>query len=160
MVLQIGNPPPLTYTFNPDTLNSTEIDTTYMDHFLAAQVAFSQLDGPFSVMQAHTIFGGHFHTALLGLIKKPGSDALYMIHHHSKKYCYGQSTNGWINASINAMKYYLAANAADFVSVAFTFLSPSYILATPFSKPRKFINTAVFSFCHHYPFCVCHEGSG
>jgi len=65
MVLQIGNPPPLTYTFNPDTLNSTEIDTTYMDHFLAAQVAFGQLDGPFSVMQAHTIFP-------LGLVEKPG----------------------------------------------------------------------------------------
>jgi len=93
-----------------------------MDHFLASEIATGHIDGPFSISQAHTIFKGHFHTAPLGLVEKPGSDMLCMIHHHSKDDPFGHSTNGWLDASINAMKYYSAADAAEFVSINFVFI--------------------------------------
>jgi len=47
-----------------------------MDDFLASEVATGQIDSPFNVAQAHDIFKGDFHTAPLGLVKKPGSTAL------------------------------------------------------------------------------------
>jgi len=68
----IGNLPPLTYTFIPNNLKSAEIDPLYMNKFLASEVATGHIDGPFTKDQAHTIFNGHFHTAPLGLIEKPG----------------------------------------------------------------------------------------
>ena len=72
----IGNPPPLMHTFIPDNLNSTELVLLYMDNFLASEVTAGQINSPFTVAQAHDIFGGHFYTALLGLVEKPGSTAL------------------------------------------------------------------------------------
>jgi len=47
-----------------------------MDDFLESEVATRQIDGPFTVTQAHDIFSGHFCTAPLGLVKQPGSTAL------------------------------------------------------------------------------------
>jgi len=87
-----------------------------MDEFLELEVAAGHINGPFTVAQAHTIFGGHFNTAPLGLIKKPGSTTLWMIFHHSKEDHLGQSTNGWLYPSIHATRYFSAADAADFVS--------------------------------------------
>jgi len=98
----IGNPPPLTYTFIPKNIKSAEIEPAYMDDFLVAEVASGRINGPFSIAQAHSIFGSHFCTTPLGLVEKPGSDTLHMICHHSKKDCYGQSTNGWLDPAVNA----------------------------------------------------------
>jgi len=80
----IGNPPPLTHTFIPINLKSADIDASYMDDFMAAEVASGCINGPFTVPQACTIFGSHFHTAPLGLVEKPVSSALWLIRHHSK----------------------------------------------------------------------------
>jgi len=124
-----GDLPPLTYTFIPNNLKSAEIDPSYMDNFLASEVATGHIDGPFTKDQAHAIFNGHFRTAPLGLIKNPGSDALWMICHHSKIDDQGHSTNSWIDSSINTTKYYLAADAADFVSIS------SYHLFIPVINP-------------------------
>ena len=103
----ISNPPPLTYTFIPDNLKSAKIDPAYMDNFLVAKVASGCINGPFSIAQAHSVFGGHFHTTPPGLVEKPGSDALCMICHHSKKDCYDQSTNGWLDtvSGVSALHY-------------------------------------------------------
>jgi len=119
----IGNPPPLTHTFIPLNLKSTEINPLYMDAFMATEVASCQMDSPFMVPQAHSIFGSHFHTAPLGLVEKLGSSALCLIFHHSKEDHLSESTNGWIDTNINAMKYFSAADTADFVSLIFVLYS-------------------------------------
>jgi len=79
-----------------------EIDPIYMDNFLVAEVTTGRMDGPFTVTQAHAIFGGHFRTAPLGLVEKPGSTSLRLIRHLSKLDHLGGSTNGWIDLSVNA----------------------------------------------------------
>jgi len=101
----IGNPPPRIHTFSPNNLRSAELDPLYMDEFLASKVAMGQIDGPFTVTQAHVVFGGHFRTAPLG-----------------KEDPFGQSTNGWVNSSLNATKYYSVTDAVDFVS-SFIYIS-------------------------------------
>src|SRR5882724_8122747 len=47
----IGNPPPLTYTFIPANLKSTDMDPVYMDNFIKEEVAAGHFDGPFSVQE-------------------------------------------------------------------------------------------------------------
>jgi len=90
-----------------------------MDKFLKDEVAASRIDGPFSIQDAHIIFDGHFRTAPLGFVEKPGSTALRLIRHHSKEDDMGFSTNGWLDPSIDATKFYTASDAADFVSIIF-----------------------------------------
>jgi len=148
----IGDLPPLTFTFIPENLKSAKIDPMYMDNFLVKEIATGSVNGPFTISQVHSIFNSHFHTAPLSLIEKPGSNALQMIRHHSKEDHHGHSTNGWINVSINATKYYSASDTADFVS---TPTSLYFLLSTPNFKTHMFINTAAF-FILHLPFCVCH----
>jgi len=130
----IGDLPPLTYTFIPENLKSAKIDPLYMDNFLASEIATGRIDGPYTITQAHIIFNGHFRTAPLGLVEKPGSDALRMIRHHSKEDGLGQSTNSWIDASINATKYYSASDTADFVSTRHSLYYP---LSPQFQKPAR-----------------------
>ena len=75
----IVNPPPSTYTFTPPNLKSADIDPVYMDNFIKDELESGRLDGPFSVEEAHIIFAGHFRTAPLGFVEKPGSSALRLI---------------------------------------------------------------------------------
>ena len=105
-----------------------------MDDFLATEVAMGRIDGPFTISQAHAIFGGHFHTTVLSLVKKLGSTALQLIRHHSKEDHLGESTNGWIDSAINATKYFSAADTADFVSIFLYFYYPPH----PHSSCRSF----------------------
>src|SRR5882724_9579041 len=56
----ISNLPPLSYTFIPNNLASADINPSYMDSFLADEVASSQIDGPYSIEMAHCVFNGHF----------------------------------------------------------------------------------------------------
>jgi len=52
------------------------------------------MSGPFSIDEAHAIFGGHFHTSPLGLVEKVPSDGSWqMIQHLSKMDNMGFSTN-------------------------------------------------------------------
>jgi len=102
----IGDPPILAHTFIPNNVKPAELDPAYMDEFLASEVATGCINGPFMVDQAHTIFGGHFCTAPLGLVKKSGSATLWMIHHLSKEDHLSQSTNSWLDPSINSTKYF------------------------------------------------------
>jgi len=114
----ISNPPPLTHTFIPANLKSAEFDTSYMDRFMATEVASGQIDGPFTVPQVHTIFGGHFYTAPLGLVEKLGSP-LADLESLQGRPPWQIHKNGWINTSVSAMKYFSAADTADFVSLIF-----------------------------------------
>ena len=74
------------------------------------------------------MLGGHFCMAPLGFIEKPGSSVLILIHHHLKEDDLGQLTNEWMDPSIGATKFYLAANVADFVSFPYTL---PYFAPTP-----------------------------
>ena len=118
----ISNPPILSHTFIPNNLKMANLDPAYMGNFLALEVATGQINSPFTVDQAHTLFGGHFCTAPLGLVEKPRSTALRMIHNHSKEDHLRQATNTWLDPSVNATKYFSAADAVDFVSLFSTVL--------------------------------------
>src|SRR5882724_11164027 len=109
---------PLSYTFIPNNLASADINLSYMDSFLADEVASGHMDGPYSIETVHHIFNGHFRTAPLGFVEKLGSSALNLICHHSKEDHLGSSTNGWIHTSPGATKFYSAVHAAKFVSFA------------------------------------------
>ena len=112
----IGNPPPLTHTFIPHNLKSADIDPSYMDNFIQEELTAGHFDGPFSVEEAHEIFGGHFCMAPLGFVEKPGLSLLRLFHHHSKENKFGHSTNEWLDPSLDATRFYTAADAADLVS--------------------------------------------
>src|SRR5882724_10788034 len=111
----IGNPLPLTHTFIPYNLKSADADPTYMDKFIQEELDSRHFDGPFTIDEALSIFGGHFCMAPLGFIEKPGLTALRLICHYSKEDAFGQSMNGWLDMSVDATKFYMAADAVDFM---------------------------------------------
>ena len=88
-----------------------------------------------SVAQVHAVFGGHFHMAPLGLVEKLGSRALHLICHLSKQDLLSKSTNSWIDSSINVTKYFSAADAANFVSISFSFAFYSHTICYTFKQP-------------------------
>jgi len=125
----IGNPPPLTHTIISNNLRLVDIYPLYMDNFIQEELNSSQFDGPYTVEEAHKIFGGHFCTAPLGFVEKPSSMSLRLIHHHLKEDDFGQSTNSWLDPSVDATRFYMAADTAEFVSEAFMLLFvPSMVL--------------------------------
>jgi len=67
-------------------------------NLIAGKVSAGHIDGPFSIAEAQYIYGGHFCTCLLGLVDKPGSVDLHMIHHFLKEDQFGHSTNGWLDS--------------------------------------------------------------
>ena len=69
----IGNLPPIDFTFIPNNLPSTNIQPEYITNLITEEVAASCMDGPFTIEEAHYIYGGHFQTCPLGLVEKPGS---------------------------------------------------------------------------------------
>jgi len=69
----IGNPPPLQHTFIPANLPSTLRLLNIVDNEIAAELMAKRMLGPFSIIQANIIFGGHFFTYPLGLIEKSPS---------------------------------------------------------------------------------------
>jgi len=133
-----------------------------MDSFLAEEVSSGCMDGPFTMEMAHLIFRGHFRTAPLGFVEKPGSSSLCLIRNHSKEDRLGISTNGGIDASSGTTKFYSAAHAADFVSTLLQFLpftpsklSTACVLHTPaILYPLFFISYyAVEAQAHIVPAC-------
>src|SRR5882724_3078738 len=69
----IGNLPPIDFTFIPNNLPSMNIQPEYITNLITEEVAASCMDGPFTIEEAHYIYGGHFQTCPLGLVEKPGS---------------------------------------------------------------------------------------
>ena len=76
-------------------------------------------DSSFTAQEEHLILCGHFHTASLSLIEKPGSTTLRLICHHSKEDVFGQSMNSWLDSSMDATIFYMVADAADLMSFTF-----------------------------------------
>ena len=123
----IGNPPHLSETFIPNNLASVLNNPDFVFSSLAEETASGCMDGPFSIVEAHTIFKGHFCTSPLGVIEKPGSltHPFHLICHLSKCDSNGCSTNGWLDASEFPPFYFSAARCADFVSILFCLLPSS-----------------------------------
>ena len=87
-----------------------------VDEEISSKLAANRMSGPFSITQAHTIFGSHFCMSPLSLVEKdPGSSKWCTICHLLKEDDNGQLTNGWLNADDFPMKYYLVNMTADFV---------------------------------------------
>jgi len=103
-----------------------------MDNFIQEELYAGCFNGPFTKQQANIIFDGHFHTAPLGFVENPGSTSLRLICHHSKEDGFGQLTNGWLDPSMDATRFYTAANAAEFMSLMSRHLfQPSSTLYNP-----------------------------
>jgi len=115
----IGNPPLINFTFIPDNLPSAKIQPDYITNLINEEVAAGRMDGPFSIRQAHTIYGGHFRTCPLGLVEKPGSTDLRMICHFSKEDQFGHSMNSWVDSDDFPTHWFTAAETANFVSASF-----------------------------------------
>jgi hypothetical protein len=121
----IGNPPPLRHTFIPPNLSSAKLNPSYVLQSLLDEVASGRMDGPFSVPDAHHVFGGHFRTSPLGLVEKAGSSTEFrLIQHLSKLDASGESTNGWLDAKDFPTCYFSAVQCADLVSLPFPLFCP------------------------------------
>src|SRR5882724_8037142 len=118
----ISNPLLLWYTFIPNNLTSANIHPEYITNLITAEVAAGRMDSPFTIEQAHIIYGGHFRTCPLGLVEKLGLSALWMIHHFSKEDDYGVSTNSWVDSDDFPTCWFTVAQTADFVSPDFFIL--------------------------------------
>ena len=115
----IGNPPSIDFTFIPKNLLSADIMPDYITNLIAGEVLAGRMDRPFSVEEAHLIYGGHFRTCPLGLVEKPGSVDLHMIRHFSKEDHFGHSTNGWLDSDNFPTRWFTACQTAEFVSYLF-----------------------------------------
>jgi len=65
---------------------------------ITSELISNRMSGPFSVTQAHTIFGGHFCMSPLSLVEKdPGLGKWCNFFHLSKEDSKGgESMNGWL----------------------------------------------------------------
>ena len=127
----------LLVTFIPNNPASALNNANFIFSSLAEETASGHMDGPFSIVEAHTIFEGHFCTSPLGVIEKPGSltHSFHLICHLSECDSNRCFTNGWLDASELPTCYFSAAHCAGFVSVLFWPLSytptaPTLLLVT------------------------------
>jgi len=109
-------------------------------NLIAEEVLAGCMDGPFSIEEAHIIYGRHFRTCPLGLVEKPGLVDLHMIHHFSKEDLFGHSTNSWLNLDDFPTRWFTACQTADFVSYIFLLKFPLHIS----SSAMLFFHTACF----------------
>ncbi|KAK6967055.1 hypothetical protein R3P38DRAFT_3509002 [Favolaschia claudopus] len=110
----IGNPPTPSFTFIPSNMPTTDLNPSFIDNYLAGEVAAGRMSGPYSVEEAHAFFGGHFRTAPLGLVEKePGLGKWRMVQNNSVLDSSGDSTNSWLDAKDILIKWSTCANMAD-----------------------------------------------
>src|SRR5882672_4357932 len=113
----IGNPPPLTSSFLPNNLPSTNIRPDIINKELLDEVVAGHMSGPFTIAQASTILGGFFRCSPMGLVEKiPGDGNWRMIRHLSKQDVDGNLTNDWIDSDDFPTTYFNASWVAQFVS--------------------------------------------
>ena len=62
------------HTFLPPTLPSANFHPTLIDQELVNEVAAGHMSGPFTLEDAHTIFGDHFHSSPVALVEKVPGD--------------------------------------------------------------------------------------
>ena len=156
----IGNPPPIHFTFIPKNLPSANIQSEYISNLIAEEVAAGRMDGPYTIEQAHVIYGGHFRTCPLGLVEKPGSSALRMIRHFSKEDQFGDSTNSWVDSVDFPTRWFTAAQTADFVSLDLTYFPESPFFHVSVLHTAHFLSCLLFlsssgrGGCgNHFPLC-------
>ena len=105
------------------------------------------MDGPYTIEEAHIVFGSHFWTCPLGLVEKPGSSALRMIRHFSKTDQFGDSTNSWVNSDDFPTRWFSAAQTADFVC----FVHPNFALNPSTLSTHARSSHGMFSISLVYP---------
>ena len=105
------------------------------------------MDGPYTIEQAHVIYGGHFCTCPLGLVEKLGSSALRMIHHFSKEDQFGDSTNSWVDSVDFLTRWFTAMQTADFMSLDLTYF-PKFPFSMCLFFTQHISHHALYSFLH------------
>ena len=95
----IGNPSIPTETFIPKNMKTAHDMPHIIDEHIQEETSAGWMSGPFTVEEAHIIFGGHFRTTPLGLIQKePGSAKWRLIRNASKKDSCSISVNSMLNS--------------------------------------------------------------
>ena len=90
------------------------------------------MSGPFTVDEAHQIFGGHFRTAPLGLREKePGSGKWRMIQNNSALDPSGSSTNSWLDAKDISIQWHTCSSIADIVRLFLFIVNPNAGIMIP-----------------------------
>ena len=90
----IGAPAPLTHTTVMPNLMSARLHPNMVAEYISEEVALRHMSGPFTLEETHLIFKGHFHTVLVGLVKKdPTKGTFRMIQHFLKEDEFGVSVN-------------------------------------------------------------------
>jgi len=113
----IGNPPPLLRSFLPANLPSALVHPELIDAELLAEVAANRMSGPFTLLEASSIFLGPFRSSPVGLVEKiPGNGIWRMIRHLSKCDEDGNSTNGWLESDDFPTTYFAASWVCQYVS--------------------------------------------
>jgi hypothetical protein len=139
----IGNPPTPSSTFIPPNMTTTDLNPSFIDNYLAGEVAAGRMSGPYSIEEAHAFFGGHFRTAPLGLVEKePGLGKWRMIQNNSAVDAGGDSTNSWLDAKDILVRWHSCAAMADIVSCC------------PFDCMRCLYLCSFFAFVA-YILCLC-----
>ena len=115
--LPIGNPTQLTETFIPKNMKTALENPKLVDEHIREEVETGRMTGPFSIEEAHHIFGGHFRTTPLGLVQKEENTTKWrVIRNASKKDSYGVSVNDMIESDDFPTRWNSAWIVAQYVS--------------------------------------------
>ena len=114
----IGNPTAPTETFIPKNMKTAHDMPHIIDEHIQEEISAGRMSGPFTVEEAHTIFGGHFRTTPLGLVQKePGSAKWRLVRNASKKDSCGVSVNSMLNSDDFPTRWGSAWMVAQYVSI-------------------------------------------
>ena len=118
----IGNPPPINFTFILKNLPSADIQPEYIMNIINEEIMSGHMDGPFTIEEARTIYGGHFWTCYLGLVEELGLTVLQMICHFSNEDQFGHPKNSCVDSDNFPTCQFTAVKTAYFVSVPSSWL--------------------------------------
>jgi hypothetical protein len=88
----IGNPAPLSCTTIFPNLASASLMPAIVDEYINNEIKLGHMSGPFSWIQTHAIFDGHFCTIPIRLVPKAGNK-FHMVQNLSKRDLSGISVN-------------------------------------------------------------------
>jgi len=95
----IGVPMQLSHTTVMPNLHSAELRQDLVSDYIAKEVSFVQMAGPFTLEETHLVFEGHFRTVPVGLMEKdPSKCTFHMIQHFSKEHALGVSVNSQLDS--------------------------------------------------------------
>jgi hypothetical protein len=111
----IGNPAPLSCTTIFPNLASASLMPAVVDEYINDEIKLGRMSGPFSRIQTHAIFDGHFRTVPIGLVPKAGNK-FRMVQNLSKRDSSGISVNSQLCSDDFPTRWFSAWSIASYVS--------------------------------------------